>query len=126
MKSHLIITILLISLVQLTSCTTEPEDVITHVHDATIKVSAYQQIGAGGGSTIAIAGATIELYESEDDREYSMNVIKVQTTDSSGHTTFSNLKEDYYYLRCLHPGYGEKLDNVSTPDGTVSFVDFVY
>ena len=119
---------LLVIAPQLFSCSSEPQDVVMHVHDATIKVQVYQELVGGGGNTIQvpIKGATVELYKTKDDREYSMNQVIEHTTDSSGATTFSGLKEDYYYMRCLQPNYGERLDEVSTPDGTISFVDFVY
>ena len=128
MSRFLFPVLLFVSAAQLFSCSSEPTEVIVPVHDATIKVRVYQEL-AGGGSTVIdvpIKGATVELYKTENDRELSMNQVIEHTTDSSGNTTFSNLKEDYYYMRCLHPNYGEQLDEVSTPDGTLSFVDFVY
>ncbi|MBS1658602.1 MAG: hypothetical protein JST18_10985 [Bacteroidetes bacterium] len=120
--------LLLLPLTVIISCEDEPQEIVTHVHDATIKVRVYQLLNGGGGSSIevAIGGAVVELYETESDRDLSVNEVLQHSTDTDGNTSFVNLKLDHYYLRCLHPNYGEQLDDVSTPDGTVSFVDFIY
>jgi hypothetical protein len=106
----------------------DPVEVVTHVHNATIKVRVFQLVNAGGGSTneVAVAGATVELYKTESDRDLSINEVLEKASDNDGNVTFVNCTEAHYYLRCLHPNYGELLDDVSTPDGTVSFVEFIY
>lgn len=113
----------------LTGCIgSDPVEMVTHVHNATIKVRVFQLVNAGGGSTneVAIAGAKVELYKTESDRDLSMNGVLEKASDSDGNVTFVNCTETHYYLRCSHPNYGELLDDVSTPDGTVSFVEFIY
>jgi hypothetical protein len=103
-------------------------EVVTHVHNATIKVRVFQLVNAGGGSTneVAVAGATVELYKTESDRDLSINEVLEKASDTDGNVTFVNCTEAHYYLRCSHTNYGELLDDVSTPDGTVSFVEFIY
>jgi hypothetical protein len=128
MKRIFFSVVILFAIVQLISCGSSDQEVVMHVHDATLKVRVYKEADGGGGNIIQvdIPGATVEVYKSESDRELSLNEVIEHTTDSSGATTFVGLKEDYYYLRCVHPNYSTKLDEVSTPDGTISFVDFVY
>lgn len=106
----------------------EPEEIITHVHDATIRVRVYQLVSGGGGSVneVAVAGAQVELYKTESDRDQSINLVLEHATDGTGETSFVNLQEPKYFLRCTHPNHGELLDDVSTPDGTISFLDFIY
>lgn len=102
----------------------EVTDVVTHVHNATIKVNVNVAQGGINGQYIytPISGATAELYKTEYDRTNSTDLVLSRSTDSSGLAVFYNLEEKYYYLRISHPSYGIVLDETSTPDGSVSFV----
>ncbi|MEO6168796.1 MAG: hypothetical protein ABIO46_04470 [Chitinophagales bacterium] len=102
----------------------EVTDVVVHVHNATIKVNVnVVQGGINGQYTYTpISGATAELYKTEYDRSNSTDLILSRSTDSSGLAVFYNLEEEYYYLRVSHPSFGIVLDETSTPDGSVSFV----
>ena len=111
-----------------TFCKKEEQDVFTHEYSATIKVSVYHQIQKPSGDfeNISVKDALVELYKSSEDRESHSDLVISASTDSSGEVQFYSLKEKYYYLRISHPTYGERLDETSTPDGSVSFVEVVY
>ncbi|MBX7107033.1 MAG: hypothetical protein K1X61_00145 [Chitinophagales bacterium] len=102
----------------------EPEDVLLHMHNATIRVSVNLLQGGVNGQLvyIPISGATAELYSTEDDRDNSTEMVAVRNSDSAGLAVFTGLKEDYYYLRVYHPAYGTVYDETATPDGSVSLV----
>lgn len=102
----------------------EEDDVLVHVHNATIKVNVnLQQTDLNGQFTYTpISGVIVELYKSEYDRSNNQNLLFTRTTDMGGLSVFYNLEEEYYYIRASHLSYGTKLDETSTPDGTVSFV----
>lgn len=104
------------------------DDVLMHVHNATIKVNVnLVQGGINGQITFApISGAIAELYKTEYDRDNSIDLVMSRVTDSSGLAVFYDLKEDYYYLRVSHASYGTALDEVSTPDGSISFVSIEF
>ena len=107
------------------SCTKpEAEEIVTHVHNATIKVNVnMQQTDLNGQFTYTpIGGVTVDLYETEYDRTNVQNLLFTRKTSSDGLAAFYDLKKEYYYIRAYHPTYGEKLDETSTPDGSVSFV----
>ena len=110
------------------SCKHEEEDVITHIYNATIKVSVYHQIvkPSGDFENIPIDDALIELYKTEYDLQNNLNLVLALHSDSNGLATFYNLKEKYYYIRASHPTYGTQLEETGTPDGTTSFVDFIF
>jgi hypothetical protein len=105
----------------------EPE-VFVHVHNATIKVTVnLEQGGLNGQYTYTpISGVVVDLYKTEEDRTDNIDLVFTRTTDSGGLAVFENLEEEYYYLRISHPTYGTMLDETSTPDGTVSFVQVYY
>lgn len=105
----------------------EPE-VFVHVHNATIKVTVnLEQGGLNGQYTYSpISGVVTELYKTEEDRTDNTDLVFTRTTDSGGLAVFENLEEAYYFLRISHPTYGTILDETSTPDGTVSFVQVYY
>jgi hypothetical protein len=120
---------LLLCLVVFISCKdSPPEEIVMHVHQATIKARVYQLLAGGGGNAIEvpIQGAAVELYTSEEDRALGINLVMARPTDTAGLATFTKLEEKYYYLRVTHAHFGEQLEEVSTPDGTVSFVDVIY
>ncbi|HUM45430.1 MAG TPA: hypothetical protein PLD84_00785 [Chitinophagales bacterium] len=102
----------------------EVTDVVTHVHNATIKVNVnVAQGGINGQYTYTpVSGAMAELYKTAYDRSNSTDLVLSRNTDSSGLAVFYNLEEAYYFLRISHPSYGTALDETSTPDGSVSFV----
>lgn len=105
----------------------EPE-VFVHVHNATIKVTVnLEQGGLNGQYTYTpISGVVVDLYKTEEDRTDYTDLVFTRTTDSGGLAVFENLEEEYYYFRISHPTYGTILDETSTPDGTVSFVQIYY
>ena len=100
------------------------EDVLVHVHNATIKVSVSLLQGGVNGQInyIPVSGAIAELYTTEYDRDNSFQMIASHYSDSAGLAIFTELKEEYYYLRVSHPSYGIVKDETSTPDGSVSLV----
>lgn len=100
------------------------EDVLVHVHNATIKVSVSLLQGGVNGQInyIPVSGAIAELYTTEYDRDNSIQMIATHHSDSAGVAIFTDLKEEYYYLRVSHPSYGIVKDETSTPDGSVSLV----
>ena len=110
------------------SCDKQQEEVMTHVHNATIKVNVYQQqINIGGQvNNIAIQDVTVDLFKTSYDRDNNTNKVLTRYTDSSGLAQFYNLVEEYYYLRASHAAFGEVLEETSTPDGSVSFVEMVF
>lgn len=101
-----------------------PEDVLVHVHNATIKVNVNLLQGGVNGQInyIPVSGAMTELYATEYDRDNSIQMIAAHNSDSAGQAIFTELKEDYYYLRVSHPSYGIVKDETATPDGSVSLV----
>lgn len=110
------------------SCDKQKEEVVMHVHSATMKVNVYQQqINIGGQvNDIPLKDVTVDLFKTQYDRDNNTNKILTRYTDSSGLAQFYNLAEEYYYLRASHPPLGEVLEETSTPDGSVSFVEMVF
>jgi hypothetical protein len=110
------------------SCEKNKEEVLNHIYNATLKVNVYnQQVTIGGQlNNIPVKDATIELFETKYDRDNNQNMIVSHYTDSAGLAQFYNLLLDYYYIRASHPAYGQVLDETSTPDGSVSFVDVIF
>ncbi|MBK9729836.1 MAG: hypothetical protein IPO83_00835 [Chitinophagaceae bacterium] len=104
----------------------EAKDMVTHVHNATIKVNVYHQQDGVNGEIIytPVNGAIAEVYKTEYDRDNSLDVVVYHFTDSSGLAVFTGLQEDYYYLRVSHLSYGTLLDQTATPDGSVSLMQF--
>ena len=117
--------ILLFTVLFVNGCTEGENEIITHIHDATIKVSVYRiQVNPSGVTVIIpIINAAVDLFETEFDRTQNQNRILAGVTDSSGVFQFYNLTKEYYYIRASHPTYGERLEETATPDGTVSFVN---
>lgn len=111
------------------ACATKEEpEVFVHVHNATIKVTVnLEQGGLNGQYTYSpISGAVVALYNTEEDRTDQNDLVFSRTTDSGGLAVFENLEGEYYYLSISHPAYGILLEETSTPDGTVSFVQVYY
>jgi hypothetical protein len=123
---------LLALLVLIIFCTSSCEkgnvEIVKHVYNATLKVTVYtQHINAGGQiSDIPLTGATVELFETKYDRENNQNMVSSHNTDINGLAQFFNLLVGYYYIRATHPSYGQVLDETSTPDGSVSFVEIIF
>lgn len=107
---------------------TEEPEVFTHVHSATIKVTvSVGQGGLNGQYTYApLSGVTVDLYETDEDRTNGTELVFSRITDAGGLVVFENLGKSYYYLSVSHPSYGTMLEETSTPDGTVSFVQVYY
>ena len=66
------------------------------------------------------------LFIAEDERLENENIIKLKTTDSTGEVKFDFVKHDYYYVKVNHDQLGEALDEVSTPNKAVSFLEIIY
>ena len=117
--------ILLFTVLYCCSCNKGEEEVITHVHNATIKVSVYRIVvqPSGEAKHIPIADALVDLFETEYDRTQNQNKVLGILSDSTGTVQFYNLTKEYYYIRAAHPTYGERLEETNTPDGTLSFVN---
>ena len=56
----------------------------------------------------------------------STGFVADRYTDSNGVAWIQYLKEDFYYLKVHHPKFYMELDSVSTPAGTLSFVEILY
>ena len=106
------------------SCKKSEQEIITHQHSATIKVTVYKLLS--NGNQVFIKGALVQLYKSKDDRDAGLNEEKEGLTDSTGMVSFFTLTEEYYYIKSSHPSYGTEFEEVNTPDKTVSFVDIIY
>lgn len=110
------------------ACEESEPEILTHVHNATIKINVFMEVSGGSGNIeeIPVQGASIKIYKTETDRDLDNDLVKEATTDSAGFAGFYNLEEEYYYIHCSHSTLGVQLDEVSTPDGTISFVDIIY
>ena len=88
-KNKILLTIML-SIMLLAGCT-EKEYI-------EIDVAPQLEIMVKDLSDNIIAGATINLYSSEEDFDLKKNEVQTKTTDDSGKALFKDLSEDIYYF----------------------------
>ncbi len=88
-KNKILLTIML-SIMLLAGCT-EKEYI-------EIDVAPQLEITVKDLSDNNIAGATIKLYNSEEDFDLKENEVQTKTTDDSGKALFKDLSEDIYYF----------------------------
>lgn len=73
-----------------------------------------------------VAGAEVSIFISALDRAQMINEEAKRTTDTSGYAIFEYRKHHYYYVLAKHPTLGTVEEEVSTPAGTVSFLEMLY
>lgn len=92
----------------------------------TIKFDVYHVYDFTPISDSLVPEASIKIYSVYEDLVLDYYPDASRTTDSLGHAEINGLSEDYYYIKCTHPGLGTVIDSVSTPYGTTSFVELYF
>jgi hypothetical protein len=104
----------------------EPDKLDFVIGDREVKVSVLNVLSISPFETEPIQGAEVQIFDDlqEFNDPYSDGLAR--TTDSTGRVEFLFLKEDRHYFRISHPIFGIERDSVSTPSGTISFLEILY
>jgi hypothetical protein len=83
------------------------------------------------GLDSVVPDASILVYDTEQDRQDSVNLITSTETDSVGRAQFFYTVRlgvsDYdYFVKIVHPVLGIKLDEINTPPEIITNLDVVY
>lgn len=73
-----------------------------------------------------VAGATVAIFTAAEDRDQLINWDGWKETDSTGVALFEYRKHAYYYVLVDHPLFGKITDEVTTPAGTLSFLEMLF
>lgn len=71
----------------------------------------------------AVQDVLIEIYDNAFDFINFGYPAATRTTDSAGYAEINGLNADYYYIRATHLSFPTETDSVSTPSGSISFVE---
>lgn len=92
----------------------------------TIKFDVYHVYDYTPVSDSLVPEASIKIYSVYEDLLLDYYPDASRLTDSLGHAEINGLGADYYYIKCTHPALGTVIDSVSTPYGTISFVELFF
>ena len=73
-----------------------------------------------------VRDVTIDIFATYYELIYDYYPDASRITDSLGHAEINGLEKDFYYIRASHPTLGNRIDSVSTPANTISFVEMYY
>ncbi len=73
-----------------------------------------------------VRDVTIDIFATYYELIYDYYPDASRITDSLGHAEINGLEKDFYYIRASHPTLGNRIDSVSTPANTISFVEIYY
>lgn len=91
-----------------------------------IKFDVYHVYDFSPISDSLVSDASIKIYAVYEDLVLDYYPDASRITDSLAHAEINGLGEDYYYIKCTHPNLGTLIDSVSTPNGTISFVELFF
>ena len=93
------------------------------LHNATVKIDIRLITDSG----VYAPGTTrLRLFESFDDLLFQEDRLFDRDTDSLGKATIAGISVPKVYVRADNLVHGTRIDSVTTPDGTISFLEINY
>ena len=96
------------------------------LHNAFLRISIHHVYDSITLMDSLVPKTNVKVYESREDMIFDENRAYERTSDSMGEVNIPGVNFPFAYVRAFHPGLGIKLDSVSTPDNTVSFLEVYY
>ena len=120
---------LVLLLVILSACKKEEVDQNlppVNTHSATAKVTISHLYDIPNSLDSLVPFAQVKVYETIEDLTFDENRLYDRTSDSLGFVEINGISKTKIYLKAFHTSLGNKVDSVSTPDGTISFLEIIY